>query len=254
MLKQRKRQRRMKLEFQCTACDHMFKRSVSRLFVDMNTFEKNRGESGGRSEYVIPERIVCPKCQAVDQFEVAPSSRIKVQAEILRRIVIKPDPDDPIEVGRFALSDGTLMHPLDALDTYAAQVTRHPEHAGLRVKYANTLRFLGYLEEAEAQYQAVLEQDPTEIEALVNLAALHAGQGDKEAAYACLRRLVACAPKSRHPQRKEFARGARRVLDGEIELEDFRMESPVQPPTAPARRSGSALPRASGRRRKRRRR
>jgi tetratricopeptide (TPR) repeat protein len=189
----------------------------------------------------------------VDQFEVASSSCIRIQAEILKRIVIPADPDDPIEVGRFALSDGTPMHPLDALDMYAEQVSRHPDRADLRVKYANTLRFLGYLEQAEAQYQAVLEQDSTEIEALVNLAALHVGRGEKEAAYECLRRLVACATESRHPQRKEFARGARLVLDGEIELEDFRMESPMQPLTAPAQRPGSTPRRAPRRRKKRKR-
>jgi tetratricopeptide (TPR) repeat protein len=254
MFKRSKRQQRMKLELECTACGHTFKQNVNRLFVDLNAFEKNRGEPGGRSEYIIPERIVCPRCRAVDQLEVAPLSCIEIQAKILKRIVIPPDPDDPIEVGRFALSDGTPMHPLDALDMYAEQVSGHPERADLRVKYANTLRFLGYLEKAEVQYRAVLEQDPTEIEALVNLAALHAGGGEKEAAYECLRRLVACAPKSRHPSRKEFARGARLVLDGEIELEDFRMESPVQPLTTSARRPGSTPQRASGQRRKRKRR
>ena len=206
MFKRSKRQRRIKLELECTACGHTFKQNVNRVFVDMNAFEKNRGEPGGRSEYIIP------------------------------------------------LSDGTPMHPLDALDMYAEQVSGHPERVDLRVKYANTLRFLGYLEKASVQYRVVLEQDPTEVEALVNLAALHAGGGEKEAAYECLRRLIACAPKSRHPRRKEFARGARRVLDGEIELEDFRMESPVQPLATSARRPGSTPQRASGQRKKRKRR
>ena len=254
MFKRNKRQRRIRLELECTACGHTFKQNVNRVFVDMNTFEKNRGEPGGRSEYVIPERIVCPRCRAVDHFEVMPMSCIAIQSEILKRTVIPPDPDGPIEVGCFALSDGTPMHPLDALDMYAEQVSGHPERVDLRVKYANTLRFLGYLEKAAVQYRVVLEQDPTEVEALVNLAALHAGGGEKEAAYECLRRLIARVPKSRHPRRKEFARGARRVLDGEIELEDFRMETPVQPLATSARRPGSTPQRASGRRRKRKRR
>jgi tetratricopeptide (TPR) repeat protein len=254
MFRRRKRERRMKLELQCTACGHVFKQGVSRLFMDLDAFEKKQSEPGGRSEYVIPERIVCPRCQAVDQFELTSSSRVQVQAEILKRIVIPPDPDDPLKVIRFALSDGTPMHPLDALDMYAAQVTRYPQRADVRVKYANTLRFLGYLEEAAAQYRAVLEQDPTEVEALVNLAALHAGRGEKEAAYECLHRLVACAPESGHPQRKEFASGARLVLDGEIALEDFWVEGPVEPLSTPARRPGSPPRRAPGRRKKRTRR
>ena len=252
--KWRKRQRTVKLEFQCTACGHTFKRSVRKLFVDLHTFEKNRGQPQGRSPYVIPERILCPRCQAIDQFELSSSSVIKIQATILGRIAVQPDADDPIKIARFALSDGTPMHPLDALDMYAAQVSNHPERTDLRVKYANILRSLGYLEEAEVQYRAALERNPAEIEALMNLAALQAGRGDEEAAYDYLRRMVACAPKSRHPQRKEFVRGAQLVLDGEIKLEDFKVESPEESGVTAARRPSPAPRRAPSKHRKKKRR
>ncbi|MCK4451551.1 MAG: hypothetical protein KAX26_13265, partial [Anaerolineae bacterium] len=196
----------------------------------------------------IPERIVCPKCQAVDQFELASSSRIKIQTEILKRIVIKPAPDDPIKVLRLALSDGTPMHPLDGLDMYAERVSSHTERTDLRVKYANTLRSLGYVEEAEAQYLAALERDPTEIEALMNLAAFHAKRGEKQATYDYLHRVTACARQSRHPQRDEFGEIARLVLDGEMKLEDFRVEVPPRPLTRHARRPRSAPRRTPPRR------
>jgi ribosomal protein L44E len=41
MFKPRKRQQSIKLEFQCTACGRAFKQSVGRLFVDLDTFERN---------------------------------------------------------------------------------------------------------------------------------------------------------------------------------------------------------------------
>ena len=248
-----KRQRKVRLEFECIACGHSFKRRVGRVFVDVNTFEKDPHGHDGRSPYVIPERIVCPKCQAVDQFELVSSSRIKIQAEMLKRIVMKPDPDDPIQVIRLGLSDGTPMHPLDALDMYAGQVAEHPERTDLRVKYANTLRSLGYLEEAEAQYLAALERSPTDIEALVNLAALHAGRGEKQATYDCLHCVIACARRSRHPQRKAFAEIAQLVLDGEMKLEDFRVEAPELLLIRQAPRSRPAPRRIPPRRRKKKR-
>jgi len=253
-LKLFKRQRKVRLEFECIACGHPFKRRVDRVFVDLNTFEKDPFGHEGRSPYVIPERIVCPRCQAVDQFELASSSCIKIQTEMLKRIVIKPDPDDPIQTIRFGLSDGTPMHPLDGLDMYAEQVSRHPERTDLRVKYANTLRSLGYVEEAEAQYPAVLERDPTEMEALMNLAALHARRAEKRATHDYLRRVIACARQSRHPQRDQFSRIARLVLDGEMKLDDFRAEAPAQLLTRPAQRPPSARRRTSPRRRKKKKR
>jgi len=225
--------RTVKLGLHCTACGHSFKRKVRKLLVDLNTMERNRGEPQGRSEYIIPERIVCPRCQAVDQFELASSSQVRIQMTILSRILVKPDPDDPVQAFRFALGDGTLMHPLDALEMYADQVARQPDHADLRVRYGNTLRALGYREEAEAQYHAALDREPTEIEALLNLAALHAAHRESQAAYDYLRRLIKCAPRSQHPQRDEFVEGAQLVLDGRIKLEEFDMTTPGRVLSAP---------------------
>jgi hypothetical protein len=250
--KRRKRQPKVKLEFRCTVCERQFKRSVHKVFVDMNTFEKNRerDEPPERSEYIIPERVECPRCKAVDHFELTSSSRIKIQTTILMRILARPDPNDPIQTMSFALSDGTPMHPLDALDMYAEQVARHPDRIDLRVRYGNTLRTLGYREEAETHYLAALERDSTAIEALFNVAALRAARGETQAAYDCLRRVVECAPQSRHPRRKDLVRGAQLVLDGEIKIEDFEVIPPTSSPAASPRRSspGPSRPRPKRRR------
>lgn len=259
LLPWRRGPRTIKLDFYCTACGHSFNRKVRRVLVDLNTLAQKQAEKQGRSEYIIPERIVCPRCQAVDQFELASASQVRIQATILSRILVKPAPDDPIQAFSFALSDGTRMHPLDALEMYADQVARQPDRVDLRVRYGNTLRTLGYLEEAEAQYHAALDREPTEIEALLNLAGLHAARRESRAAYDCLRRLIKYAPQSQHPQRDEFVAGAQFVLDGRIKLEELDvttpgrvLSAPVSPPR-PVPRQPRPLRRQRQTRRKRKR-
>jgi len=44
-----------------------------------------------------------------------------------------------------------------------------PDQVDLRLRYGHILQFLGYLDEASAQYQAALTHDPTNIEAVYNL-------------------------------------------------------------------------------------
>jgi len=254
LFKRRKRRRTIRLDFHCTTCERRFKQRVGKVFIDLNTLEKKQAQpaSQERSEFIIPERIVCPKCQAVDQFEFDTVTRILLQVTVLSGILTKPDPDDPIQPIRFTRSDGTPMHPLDGLKEYAEQVARQPDRTTVRVKYANTLRSLGYMEEAEAQYHAALERDPAAIEALFNLTAFHAKRGETQAAHDCLRRIIEYASQSRHPQRKEFARNARLVLDGMIKIEDFGVMNPRLHLAGPARPSKSSAKGSRSRRRKKR--
>jgi tetratricopeptide (TPR) repeat protein len=253
LFKRRKRQRTIRLDFHCTACERPFKQRVRRVFIDLNTLEKKKAQSDSpeRSEFIIPERIVCPKCRAVDQYEIDVRSRVSLQMTILTGILTRPDPDDPVQPIRFTRSDGTPMHPLDGLEMYAEQVACQPDRTAVRVKYANTLRSLGYMEDAEAQYRAALERDPAAIEALFNLTAFHVQRGETQAAYDCLRRVVECAPRSQHPQRKEFVQSARLVLDGKIRIEDFGGTNPRLHPTGRARpsRPDAGASRSRGRQR-----
>jgi tetratricopeptide (TPR) repeat protein len=180
LFKRRKRPRTIRLDFHCTTCQRRFKQRVGKVFIDLNTLEKKKAQSDSqeRSEFIIPERIVCPRCQAIDQYEIDVRSRVSLQMTILTGILTRPDPDDPVQPIRFTRSDGTPMHPLDGLEMYAEQVARQPDRIAVRVKYANTLRSLGYMEEAEAQYRAALERDPAAIEALFNLTAFHVQRGE----------------------------------------------------------------------------
>jgi tetratricopeptide (TPR) repeat protein len=217
-----KRKPGLNLEFECTACDRSFKRKVRWLYIDPEIVKQNQGriESTDADEFLIPERIICPHCQAVDQFKFAPSVFGHATTALLKGLLGgKMDPDDPIQFAEFGLADGRKMHPRKAVEMYAAQVAEQPEQPELRVKYANTLCTLGYREEAETEYRTVLSQDATNLDALLNLAALLIGRNQTQEGHEYLHRLIACAEESAHPQRVEYIEVSQGVLDGDLKIE-----------------------------------
>jgi tetratricopeptide (TPR) repeat protein len=217
-----KRKPGLKLEFECTACDHSFEQNVRWLYLDPEIIKQNQGqiESPDAGGFLVPQRITCPHCQAVDQFKFAPSVFGHATTALLKGLSGgKMDPDDPIQFVRFGLADGRKMHPREAVEMYVAQVAEQPEQPELRVKYANTLCTLGYREEAEAEYRTVLGQDSTNLDALLNLAALLIVRDQEQEGYDYLRRLIACAGESDHPQRTEYVEVSQGVLDGDLKIE-----------------------------------
>ena len=253
---QSKRKKGLKLDFTCLACGREFNQTVETLLYDLNTMDrKQRGEQTKYSEYVIPERIVCPRCHAVDQFELSGSAYLKLTGELLRAIASgTPVDDSPIQFAHMVLQDGREIHPLEARDWYAQKVMDNPERADLRVKYANVLRNLGYYEESEAQYRAAVEIDPGEVEALVSLAFLHHKCGETQVARALAQQLIEAAPRSKHPQRREFAQGARLVLDGEIEPGEVEVTASTITSSTRAQRTGKPVRSARGASRKKKKR
>ena len=181
----------VKLEFECKVCRHSFSQNVRRVFVDLNTMRKDEQErQEEETPYIIPQRVICPACGAVDQFELAGMSYLHLIGGIARVIGDMESADDPIQYIRFALHDGTPMHPHTALKMYSQKVAGQPDNVTLRLRYAATLRTLGYTDEAEAQYRTVLEQDPYNPEGLINLATAVGQKGDKNSSRALFQRLL----------------------------------------------------------------
>lgn len=233
----------LKLGFKCLACGHEFRQTVAKLFCDLNTVERRqRGEPVKYSEFVVPERVICPKCKVVDQFDLAPRTYLELTGHLLRISTGLQPPDGPVQFIRMGLSDGTLIHPWEARDRYAQQVAEQPGRVDLRVKYGNVLRSLGYKAEAEAQYRSVLEIEPGEIEALFNLAALAEARRDRDTVYALMRLLIEHAPRSRHPQREAFVKLAQGILDGKWKADVLQVESPTIWVTPELRLKGSPGP------------
>lgn len=212
----------LNIEFECTACGHPFEQKIRWLYIDPEIVRQKQGQTKpeGPSEFLIPERIICPHCQAVDKFEFAPSAFGHATAALFRGLATGTlDPEDPIQFVRFALSDGREMHPREAVEMYAKQVAEQPTQPDLRVKYANILCTLGYRAEAETEYRTALSQDPTNLDALLNLAALLIVREQEQAAHAYLRQLLACAEESSHPQRAEYVEVSQGVLAGDLKIE-----------------------------------
>jgi len=206
--------------------------------------EQRRGETVPYSEFVVPERVICPQCWAVDQFELSPETYLWLTGALLTSITRLQGPESPIQFVQMGLADGRLMHPFEARDYYAQQVAEQPDRADLHVKYGNVLRFLGYQEETEAQYRAALEIDSGELEALSNLAVIHDARGEREAARDLMRRVIEQAPRSKHPHRKMFVEAARGLLQGQFKPGELTVTAPVT--------SSPPVPRGSPRKGKRR--
>ncbi len=95
----------IKLGFICLACDHLFKQRVPALYIDLHSFNQVdiEAEAPDRSPYTVPQPVVCPNCEAVDQFDLTGGSNLRVLlALLLHRYLpflapsrIRPDPTVP---------------------------------------------------------------------------------------------------------------------------------------------------------------
>ena len=212
--------------FHCTACGHKFRRELRRIYVDRPTFEQRQiyKQETRHSEYIIPQRIACPKCQAVDQYELTEytltSLSIAMTVALLTGNLVE---GHPVRIIAFALSDGQVMHPLEALEKYRRQVATAPQDQQIRLRYANVLRTLGYLDEAQAEYTTLVDQDPAQLEAWYNLAAIHVALKRKREAKKALLQLVGKAQQASSLNQSEagWAQNARYYLEGDWPLDEL---------------------------------
>lgn len=92
--------RPLSLEFVCRACGHPFEQQVQRLEVDLSAARRYQGQNRSSlapEEATIPEQIVCPRCWAVDQYEIAASAYGPLGAALLRARFGAYSPDEPIQ-------------------------------------------------------------------------------------------------------------------------------------------------------------
>lgn len=232
--------------FHCTVCGQNFRREIRRIYVHLPAFiEEAKGHKTGRSPYIIPQRIPCPKCGEVDHYELATQTLNMLSLTMLAGSLTggKLADGHPIQPITFSLYDGTPMHPMDAIDHYQRKVESAPNNLSTRMRYANTLRAMGWIKEAEQQYQFILDADPDQLEAWLGLASLHVARKHPGAAKKVLKELAQHAPHSHHPEREEYATQARAYLEGGWPLEDLTPESlllhsPVK--SKPTRRAGAS--------------
>jgi tetratricopeptide (TPR) repeat protein len=146
-------------------------------------------------------------------------------------------PGHPVRPITFGLYDGTPIHPLDALDLYRHKVAAAPADLQARMRYGNVLRTLGYLDEAEVEYQHILHHDPGQLEAWKSLASIHVARKHPGAAKKALKELVDHAPQSSLANRGDWAAEAQAYLDSVYPLEELSpdamlMTSKIKPKSA----------------------
>ena len=89
-----RRGRRLKsrayVDLKCKACERERQYTFERAYYDIGTI-RNRAR-GEHSALIIPERVVCPKCGAVDQYELGALSHFAVMAKLIAPRTGLPDP------------------------------------------------------------------------------------------------------------------------------------------------------------------
>ncbi|MDO8690122.1 MAG: tetratricopeptide repeat protein [Dehalococcoidia bacterium] len=198
-------QRGLRLRLRCVACGYEREHLVEKVYYDLATKElKEQGKPTPYSEYIIPQRITCPKCGAVDKYELSSMAHLVLTAELLKKVAAHKkgergaEPEEEIlQVLRFGLSDGRVMHPLATREMYREMVEAEPGRADLRVRYANVLRRLGYREEAIEHYREALRLEPSNLESYLNLGRLALAAGDLAEARRMFGQILVQAPSSK---------------------------------------------------------
>lgn len=197
-----------KIRLKCQECGFVRPHAVDVVYCDLGTQKrKTRGEEVPYSEFIIPQRIVCPRCGAVDRYELTSEAHLAMTAELLKlaaRGRSTPglgDGTKHLRLMHFTVKDGREMHPLEALEMYQRRVEAKPDDVRLRLFYANVLRFLGRGDEARAQYEQAKALDPRNADVYFGLAQMAEMQKDSESALAMYEEYLACMP--RRPKGKE---------------------------------------------------
>jgi tetratricopeptide (TPR) repeat protein len=196
----------VRLSLRCKVCGRERFHLFPVVYYDMATARQKKPKY---DPLVIPQRVVCPKCGAVDQYELGDMGQIAITADLLAlkeptlRQFLRED--QRVKFMEFTSRWGP-MHPLEAVERYQTEIARDPDNAVLHVGYGNVLKLLGRTNEAEAEFQRGAELDPGYPEAWVNLAYLAQDKGDYATAIAHWERVLAVLPQSNTPpqQRQEF--------------------------------------------------
>jgi tetratricopeptide (TPR) repeat protein len=221
-----RRPKLIKIGLRCLDCSTSFTQRAECVYCDLGTIErKQRGEKVPFSEFFVPAPVVCPRCQAADRYDLSSWQYVKASLHLLLMRPGRYFSHSWLQIVYMGTQDGQLMHPYEMRAWYAERVARYPHKADFHLRYANTLRFLGQVGEAEQEYRAVLELAPNQSEALLNLAVLLRRRGEEEYALALLRQLARNKPKNE--QQREHLTIAQDVLDGKLSLDELLVGNPL---------------------------
>ncbi len=165
----------VRLDLRCKVCGRVRQHVFPTVYFDLGTSE-NKKKLAKYDPLIIPQRVVCPKCGAVDQYELAGLGHMAIVASMLAEQAEREGetftllrPDQRVKFMHFTTQWG-LMHPLEAVERYARELARKPNDVSLHERFANVLKLLGRLDEAEDHYRRAANLDPQNLESRMGLA------------------------------------------------------------------------------------
>lgn len=193
----RYRQDGLYLPLCCTACGRTRTHFVQAVLVDVNTHEKQgRGEAVSYDPHIMDREIVCPKCGAVDRYQMTSAAHIRLLGKdnfpalmdaMVGKKTTKVKPNPRVRYFR-CMAFGQPMHPLEALAEYRRRIMVTPNDAELHLKFGNLLRTLLRPQAALAEHRRAFGLDPNHAEIALACAMSEHDFGDKTAAKTCYER------------------------------------------------------------------
>ena len=235
----------VRLVLKCKACGREREHVFPKVYYDRNTAidEKKRAKY---DPLIIPQPVTCPKCGAVDQYELGGMGHIALMASLIAATQPGGDAflreDQRIQPLTFTTRWGT-MHPQEAIERYQQELARRPQDNSLHVGIANVYRFWGRDDQAVAAYQQALNLDPHTHEAWVGLAQLAVQRRNRAEAIRCWEQVRELSTRSDLPldQQILFANAATESLDA-LHHGLFPPSEPLMVPAPPVARPQPARP------------
>ena len=231
----------VRLILKCKVCGREREHFFPKVYYDLGTANDDK-KKDKYDPLVIPQRVICPKCGAVDQYELGAMGQMAVTASLLAMRF--PDgetflrEDQRVQFINFTTRWGP-MHPQEAIERYQRELARQPEDVSLHVGFGNLYRLLGRHGQAESEYAQALRLDPDAAEAWIGLAQLAGARRDIPEA-------IRCWEKVQETSRKSGLSPADQILVGENAEEALAdLRQGVIPPSELPLSKPSAAPKPS---------
>lgn len=177
------------VELICRGCGRTRRHHVEHITVDMGTLKAESDPKEARySAFIMDREIVCPKCGARDNYQVAPFTQMALTLQLANPSLFSemesdaegmPVPRQPTLQAFTAMAFGRPMNPLEAIARYRQLIAQNPEDAELPLRLGGLFRVLYRYEDALAclaQAYALAPEDP---DVLVTRAMAEHDFGDK---------------------------------------------------------------------------
>ncbi len=164
----------VRLALKCKVCGREREHVFPKVYCDLGTInDKKKREK--YNPIIIPQRVVCPKCGAVDQYELGGMGYVALIASTLA--ASKPElagmlrQDQQVQFITSTTRWGN-MHPLEAIERYQQEIGRRPDDVSLRIGLGSVYKAIGRYDEAEVEFERAMALDPLEPEVWINKAQL----------------------------------------------------------------------------------